>query len=63
FILSILCVYKVNKKLKIYVNYYKLNALIKKNIYLIFRINKLLVKPSKAKFFTKLNIYAVFNKI
>ncbi|PSN59276.1 hypothetical protein BS50DRAFT_508793, partial [Corynespora cassiicola Philippines] len=63
FILFILYIYKVNKKLKIYVNYYKLNTLIRKNIYLISRIDELLARPSKAKFFIKLDIHAVFNKI
>ncbi|PSN60267.1 hypothetical protein BS50DRAFT_507041, partial [Corynespora cassiicola Philippines] len=63
FILSILCVYKVNRKLKVYINYYKLNALIRKNVYLILKIDKLLARLSKAKFFIKLDIYAAFNKI
>ncbi|PSN61111.1 hypothetical protein BS50DRAFT_504699, partial [Corynespora cassiicola Philippines] len=63
FILSILCVCKANKKFKIYINYYKLNALIKKNVYLISKIDELLARFSKTKFFIKLDIYAVFNKI
>ncbi|PSN59681.1 hypothetical protein BS50DRAFT_507980, partial [Corynespora cassiicola Philippines] len=63
FVLPILCIYKINKKLRIYINYYKLNALMKKNAYLILRIDKLLARSSKVKFFTKLNIYAAFNKI
>ena len=44
-------------------DYYKLNAITYKNAYLILRINKLLTYSYKAKIFTKLNIYAAFNKI
>ncbi|EMD59569.1 hypothetical protein COCSADRAFT_100525, partial [Bipolaris sorokiniana ND90Pr] len=49
--------------LRIYVDYYKLNTIIRKNAYLILHINKLLTYPYKAKIFTKLNIRAAFNKI
>ena len=44
-------------------DYYKLNAITRKNAYLILRINKLLAYSYKAKIFTKLNIHAAFNKI
>ena len=43
-------------KLRFYINFKKLNTLIKNNLYLILRINKLLTKISKAKVFTKLDI-------
>ena len=44
-------------------DYRKLNAITRKDAYLIPRINKLLTRPYKAKIFTKLNIRAAFNKI
>ena len=44
-------------------DYHKLNAIIRKDAYLIPRINKLLAYSYKAKIFTKLNIRAAFNKI
>ena len=47
---------KANKSLQIYINYYKLNKLIKKDLYLIFFINKIIAYISKAKVFIKLNI-------
>ena len=47
---------KTNKSLQIYINYYKLNKLIKKNLYLISLINKIIAYISKAKVFIKLNI-------
>ena len=52
----ILFIKKANKSLQIYINYYKLNSLIKKNLYLIFLINKIIACISKAKVFIKLNI-------
>ncbi len=42
FISSILLIWKSNKELRFYINYWDLNALIKKNKYLIFRINEIL---------------------
>ena len=47
---------KTNKSLQIYINYCKLNSLIKKDLYLIFLINKIIAYISKAKVFIKLNI-------
>ena len=47
---------KANKSLQIYINYCKLNKLIKKNLYLISLINKIIAYIFKAKVFTKLNI-------
>jgi hypothetical protein len=59
----ILCVRKLNSSLRICVDYYKLNNLTCKDAYLIPYIDKLLACPSKAKLFTKFDIWAAFNKI
>ncbi len=53
----ILLVWKSNKELWFYVNYQDLNALIKKNEYLILRINKILEQLTKVKFLIKINVY------
>ena len=42
FIFPILLIRKLNKELRFYMNYRDLNALIKKNEYLIFRIDEML---------------------
>ena len=55
--------YKPNSNIWICIDYRKLNAITCKNIYLIPKINKLLSRPAKAKFFIKFNIRATFNKI
>ena len=54
--LPVLFVKKPDSSLWFYINYHKLNALTKKDTYLIPRINKLLTRVLKAKIFTKLNI-------
>ena len=59
---SILFVIKFNEKLHFYVDYRKLNIIIKRNNYLIFFINETLTKFIECKYITKLNIIAVFNK-
>ena len=43
-ILSILFIKKLNKDLRFYINYRKLNAIIKKNRYFISLINEILIK-------------------
>jgi hypothetical protein len=53
---SILFVCKANRSLQFYVNYYKLNAITKKNCYSLLLIDKTLARLAKAKIFTKLNI-------
>jgi hypothetical protein len=44
-------------------DYYKLNALTKKNHYPLPLINKTLARLNQAKVFTKLDIYQVFHRI
>ena len=44
FILFILFIKKSNKDLRFYINYRKLNAIIKRNRYFILLINKILIK-------------------
>ncbi|KAK0647258.1 hypothetical protein QBC41DRAFT_238813, partial [Cercophora samala] len=47
----------------LYINYYKLNAFIKKNQYLLPLINKTISRLLKVKIFIKINIRLVFNYI
>ena len=44
-------------------NYKKLNVIIKKNRYFISLINKVLIKIQNYKYFIKLNIIIIFNKL
>ena len=44
FVLSILFIKKSNKNLRFYINYRKLNAIIKRNRYSILLINEILIK-------------------
>jgi transposase InsO family protein len=59
----ILCVRKANGDLRVCVDYRKLNAITRKDAYPIPRIDELLSRPAKAKFFTKFDIRAAFNRI
>ena len=63
FFSSILFVIKFNEKLRFCVDYRKLNAIIKRNDYLISFIDKILIKFIKCKYIIKLNIIAIFNKL
>ena len=60
---SVLFVVKSNKSLRFYVNYRKLNIVIKRNQYSILLIKETLVRVSNRKYFIKLNIIVVFNKL
>ena len=51
---------KANRSLQIYIDYCKLNKLIKKDLYSISLINKMMAYISKAKIFIKLNIQQAF---
>ena len=62
FALSILFVEKSNKNLRFYINYRKLNVIIKRNRYFILLINEILIKIQNYKYFIRLNIIIVFNK-
>ena len=52
----VLFVAKPNSSLRFYVDYRKLNSLIKKDLYLLPLINKTLARISNAKIFIKLDI-------
>jgi hypothetical protein len=54
---------KSNGLLRFCVNYYKLNALTKKNRYPLLLIDKTLARLNRAKVFTKLDIRQVFYRI
>ncbi len=54
---------KKDDSLRFCVNYRKINALIKRNRYLIFLINKVLVKIQSNKYLTRLDIIVAFNKL
>ena len=58
----ILFVVKSNDQFRLYVNYRKLNVIIKRNNYFIFLIKEILVKIIDCKFLFKLNIISIFNK-
>ena len=62
FFSSILFIIKFNKKFRFYVDYRKLNVIIKRNDYFIFFIDETLIKFIKCKYIMKLNIIAIFNK-
>ena len=54
---------KPNDKLRFYINYQKLNIIIKRNRYSISLIDKVLIKIQRYKFLTRLDIIAIFNKL
>ena len=60
---SVLFVVKLNESLRFYVNYRKLNVVIKRNQYLISLIKETLAQVTDCKYFIKLNIIVVFNKL
>ena len=60
---SVLFVVKSNESLRFCVNYRKLNVVTKRNRYLILLIKETLARITDCKYFIKLNIIAVFNKL
>ena len=62
YFLSILFVLKINNDLRFYIDYRKLNAIIKRNRYFFFLIKKIIEKILNYKYFIRLNIIAAFNK-
>ncbi len=60
---SILFVKKKDDSLRFCVNYWKLNALIKRNRYSILLINEVLARIQDSKYLTQLNIITAFNKL
>ena len=63
FVLSILFAIKFNEQLCLCVNYRRLNQITKRNRYLISFIENFLTKMQNCKYFIKLNIIFVFNKL
>lgn len=63
YVSPILIVAKLGRGLRFCVDYRKLNSLTKKDRYLTPLIDELLQRVSKAKFFTKLDIYQGFYRI
>ena len=59
----ILFALKVNNDLRFCVDYRKLNAIIKRNRYLLSLIKKVIKKIIEYKYLTRLNIIAAFNKL
>jgi len=60
---SILFVEKKDDSLRFCVNYWKLNALIKRDHYSIFLIDEVLARIQDSKYLTRLNIIVAFNKL
>ncbi len=60
---SILFIEKKDDSLCFCMNYWKLNALIKRNRYSIFLINEVLAQIQDSKYLTQLNIIITFNKL
>ena len=56
-------IFKKNNKLRLYMNYKKLNAIIIKNRYLLFLIIKTLNRLYDVKIFMKLNLKNIYYKI
>ena len=63
FVFFVLFVIKLNNNFRFCVNYRKFNVIIKRNRYLISLIEKILTKIIDFKYFTKLNVITIFNKL
>ena len=61
--LPIFFIFKLNKNLRFYIDYRTFNFIIKKNRYLIPLIDKVLIRIINYKYFIRLDIIAVFNKL
>ena len=59
----VLFIKKSNEGLRFYVNYRKLNVIIKRNRYFISLIDEVLTKIQGCKYFIRLNIITAFNKL
>ena len=54
---------KLNEELRFYVNYRKLNAIIKRNRCFVLLINEILIRVQNCKYLTRLNIIITVNKL
>ena len=61
--LLILFVKKLNSSIRLYINYRRLNSLSKRDVYLLPLINKTIIRLSKNKWFSKLDIRQAFYKL
>ena len=61
--LSVLFIVKLNENLRFCVNYRKLNVVTKRNQYSLLLIEEILARVTNCKYFIKLNIIVVFNKL
>ena len=61
--LPILFILKKNGSLYFYIDYYKLNALIKKDRYLLPLIKETLIRVVKYKYLIKIDIIIIFNSL
>ena len=58
-----LFVFKVNGRLRLYINYRELNFITVKNRYLLFLINKIFDRVVGAKIFTKIDIKIIYYRV
>ena len=63
FVFFVLFVIKLNNNFRFCINYRKFNVITKRNRYSISLIEKTLAKVIDFKYFTKLNVIAIFNKL
>ena len=63
FVFLVLFAEKSNRELRFYIDYRRLNTIIKRNRYLISLIDKVLARIQSCKYLTRLNIIAIFNKL
>lgn len=63
FIFLVLFAKKFNDGLRFYIDYRRLNEIIKRNRYLISLIDKVLTRVQGCRYLTRLNIIAAFNKL
>jgi len=63
YFLSVLFALKANEDLQFYINYQKLNAIIKKNRYSLSLIDEIIDKIVDCKHLTQLDIILTFNKL
>ena len=63
YFLPILFVKKFQEKIWFYIDYIRLNVIIKKNCYLIPFIEEILAQLKGTKYFTKIDIYQAFYQI
>jgi len=61
--LPVLFIFKINKRLRLYVNYKNLNTITIKNRYPLLLIKKIFDRVTKVKIFTKFNIKIIYYRV